>query len=292
MARPVDLNALYGGHIAAPDVVLKGMAGLEQELSKRHNEQESQRATRRQYIQQGIKPLLDMIGKDQGAIQGVQGLSSLQQTSRKMLTPPVVPRESSRLFLLGGATVAPPYNYQWTWDVISGTPPRESVTANSASGQMHFVVDTDHDKSSAGSTAAAVGIYFSPFIERGNLLISANPTFSSGWATWCFFNSAHSDGWIGLYVGSYDLSGGFAGAPVSLQFSLWSENVFFPDGPGNGGVGTMPLRANLSVDSNHYYAIWVWCGGSASGVGWDNFFGSAAYSEMYVSVPSITWELS
>src|SRR5438132_11746177 len=93
MAGPVDLNALYGGHIAAPDVVLKGMAGLEQELSKRHNEQESQRATRRQYIQQGIKPLLDMIGKDQGAIQGVQGLSRLQQASRKMLTPPVVPRE-------------------------------------------------------------------------------------------------------------------------------------------------------------------------------------------------------
>jgi len=99
MARQVDLKALYGGQIASRDVVQKGMGGLAQELSKRHNERESQRAAARQHQQQVSKPLLDLVGKDPGASQGVQGLRSLHQMLKtRKVTAPEVPKETSRTF--------------------------------------------------------------------------------------------------------------------------------------------------------------------------------------------------
>ena len=288
MAEPIDLKLLYGGQIAPPEVVQKGMAGLETELTKQYNEQESQRAIGRQYTQQFLKPLVDVIGKDQGAIQGIQSLGSLQQAPRKNLTPPEVVKESQRIFV-GGATVAPPYNSPYTWNVTSGNP-RVHLSADNTTGQMHFSLDTDYHKSSSARVIAAVGIFFSPFTDQGSLHISTNPTLSLSWALWCALNSAHSDGWIGLYIASYDLSGN-AGTPIRSQIIRWSEDVFAGD-PSGGGVDTQPLQARFAVDRDHYYVVWVWCGGSVSGAGWDSFFGSGAYSEMYVNVPSITWELS
>jgi hypothetical protein len=44
MAKSTEMKSLYGGQIAPPKVVLKGMTGLERELTKLHNEQESRRA--------------------------------------------------------------------------------------------------------------------------------------------------------------------------------------------------------------------------------------------------------
>jgi hypothetical protein len=293
MARSVNVNALYGGHVAAPDVALKGMAELEQELSKRHNERESKRAASGQQFELVFRPLLDLVGKDQRASQGLQGLSNLQQTARLPLTSPVARKASSRIFLPAGATIAPPYDYQWTWDAVSGSLFREGVTADSASGQMHFVIDTNHDNSSAASTAAAVGSYFSPLVAQGMLHIYTTPNYSSAWALWCAFYEGQADGWIGLYVGEYDLNGNFVGAPVNFSFSLWTEDLFFGD-PSGGGVDSLSLQATCPVDSDHFYVIWTWCGGTASGAGFNHFLsaGSAAYSEMYVNVPSITWELS
>jgi hypothetical protein len=240
-----------------------------------------------QYLQQSLKPLQDLIGKDQQAFQGVQGLSRLSQTARKKLTAPQV-KDSQHIFV-GGTRVAAPFNYQWTWNATSGNP-TVSVSADSNSGTMYFLTNTDNHNSSSASAAAAVGIFFSPPIEQGNLRISSNPSFSSSWWLFSFFNSSHSDGWIGWYVGRYDLAGNFAGTAVDLQFSLWSEDIVIGD-PSDGGAGSMPLQATFSIDNGHFYIIWVWCGGTASGAGTDNFFGSFAHSEMYVTVPSITWEL-
>jgi len=145
----------------------------------------------------------------------------------------------------------------------------------------------------SGSARAAVGIYFRPTTANGILRLTSNPAFNFSWWTYCVLASAHSDAFIGLYVGRYTLSGGFDGAPVNQQISLWNDDSWWAGaGSHSGSNSAFPLFAQFNVDRSHYYALWVWCGGRASGAGWGSaFWGSGAGSNLSVTVPSIFWEL-
>lgn len=55
---------------------------------------------------------------------------------------------------------------------------------------------------------------------NGIVHLWANPAISYDWWTICAFASAHSDGWIGLYVGEYTLAGDLSRVPVDQQLTL------------------------------------------------------------------------
>src|SRR5262245_28137063 len=112
------------------------------------------------------------------------------------------------------------------------------------------------------------------------------------WSTYCVLASAHSDAFIGLYVGRYNVSGGFDGAPVSQIIRLWNDDSWwYGAGSHSGSNSGFPLIAQFNVDWSHFYALWVWCGGRATGEGFGTFSGSGAGSQLSVAVPSMTWEL-
>src|SRR5262249_9727625 len=172
-----------------------------------------------------------------------------------------------------GATVAPPFNYQWTWNATSGGPSL-SVSANRNTGQMGFSI-WNASRDASGTARAAVGILFRPITENGILRLSAKPAFNYLWWTICALASAHSDAFIGLYVGRYNWSGGFDAAPVSQMISLWNDDSWWAGaGSHSGSNSGFPLIAQFNVDRSHFYALWVWCGGRATGAGWGVFFGS------------------
>ncbi|MBV8391390.1 MAG: hypothetical protein JO080_16410 [Mucilaginibacter sp.] len=109
----------------------------------------------------------------------------------------------------------------------------------------------------------------------------------------CVTDSVHADGFIGLYVGRYDLSGGFNGTVVNQQISLWNDSSWWAGTTGSGSNSAFPLFSQFNVDSDHWYAMWVWCGTHIETAGFNNSptWGSGAYGIMDVTVPSITWEL-
>jgi hypothetical protein len=185
--------------------------------------------------------------------------------------------------------VAPPFNYQWTWNAFSGTVDVLHLAANASTGRMSFDIDSNNHCNCSGRTA--LGIYFRPMTANGILRLSANPAINYNWFDICAFDSTHSDGFLGLYVGSYNLSGGFAGAPVNQQISLWNDSSWWSGGSDSGGNSGYPLSAQFNVDSSHWYALWVWCGGNIQADGWGTFSGSGAGATLSVAVPSITWEL-
>jgi hypothetical protein len=192
-----------------------------------------------------------------------------------------------------GATVTPPYDYQWTWSAVSGNPDENSETADHNSGDMSINIWADFNNSSAVSGRAAVGIYFYPPADNGTLQIWSSPSFNYDWGDWCAFDSASADGWIGFYVGSYDLTGAPTGAVVDQQVTLWSDSSWW-SGVGeqsgsNSGWGLNP--SPIQVDQDHQYIIWIWCGGDVSAAGWGTFSGSGAGDDLNLAVPSITWEL-
>jgi hypothetical protein len=153
-------------------------------------------------------------------------------------------------------------------------------------------LENNHDGGGGGAGAAAVGIYFRPPVPGvGILTVSAAPSFGYTWWTLNQFDSSHSDAWIGLYVGAYDLGGTFLVAPIDQQTSLWDESHDFLSSPVQSGSSSgYGLNASTFVNDQEFYEIWVWCGGSAWGDGNHTFWGSWAGSNLGVAVPWIHLE--
>jgi len=78
-------------------------------------------------------------------------------------------------------------------------------------------------------------------------------------------SSAHADGWIGLYVGSYDVTGKWTGAVVDQQITY---GAMLP-----GSEAPADSRRRTPVDQDPQYMICVWCGGDISADGMGAAFG-------------------
>jgi len=291
--KEIPIEALFGNYIAPEKMVLTGMKDLEYELNKVFK---TEVETRRQ-LENNTQILRDSLtsfsGKDDKNAMAIKALKEMdRKESRMKLERPKFLKENQRIFTGSiAATVVPPFSYQWTWNAGSGGPDHLDVSANRVTGRMEFYAHTNPDHSSSGSVRTALGIYFRPVTSNGILRVSANPSINYRWWDYCALASAHTDGFIGLYIGRYNLSGGFDAAPVNQQRSIWNDSSWWSGGGGSGSNSGFGLSAQLNVDNSHWYALWVWCGGNVSAEGWHTFSGSGAGASMSVAVPSITWEL-
>ena len=292
------LESLYGQEPPPEEMVLGGMAHLESELTRRFERRLEQQRQTSVHQEKVRRPLIEVVRQDPEAAEGVRGrreqaASWKREHAQQLLEVPLpqAPEVTQRIFTGSiGATVTAPYDYPWTWSTTTGSP-GVSVSADKTNGRMGLDIWTNSDDESSASAAVALGIFFKPMTANGILRLSSNPSFNYSWGTWAVFDSARSDAFIGLYVGSYTLGGGFDGAPVDQESVLWSDDSWWDSGGHQGTNSGYPLFAQFNVDNSHWYALWVWCGGSASGAGWGTFSGSAAESGLTVALRSITWEL-
>jgi hypothetical protein len=274
-------------------VAQAGMSALEEELQGRFDRTRADEKERVKAFDPMAKAFVASLGGEERVRPTLERLARTEDRRRKQkLAPPDVAGPAERIFTGSiGATVVPTYNYQWTWSAQDGGA-SVGVNANRNNGAIGFDL-WNAGQSASASAATAVGFFFRPMVTNGILRISSNPAFNYSWWTSCWLASAHSDGWLGFYVGRYTLAGGFDGAPVFQQSMLWNDDSWF-SGAGfhSGSNSGYPLFAQCNVDSAHWYAIWVWCGGRATGAGWGSpFSGSGAGSSLAATVPSITWEL-
>jgi hypothetical protein len=289
----VAVESLFGGQIAPEKTVYAGMSTLETSLKGEFFAALEQRDAMAPVREKLRGALLEVIGREQmtGLVEEVRGKVATFRDQE--LASPETAQETQRIFLASiGATVGVPFNYQWTWSAGTGSP-SIGVSADRTTGLMSFGLAANLNNESSGAAAAALGIYFKPMVANGILRLSANPAFTNSWLTACVMCSAHSDGWIGLNVGRYNLSGGFDATVVDQRISLWSDDSWWSGvGPIAGSNSGFPLFAQMNVDSSHWYALWVWCGGSVSACGFGSpLWGSGATGRMSVTLPSITWEL-
>lgn len=293
MADEFPVASLYGMRPAGQRVVQRGMTTLEGELQGRFDETRGDEKEAFEAFQPVAEALAAALGGEERIRPTLERLAAIdERLGKRELEPPTVAKADERIFAGSiGATVVPAYNYQWTWNRQDGGA-SVGVNADRNNGTIGFNL-WNAGQDASGSAAAAVGFFFRPMLANGILRISSNPAFNYSWWTFCAFASAHSDGWLGFYVGRYTLAGGFDGAPVFQQSMLWNDDSWWGGaGSHSGSNSGYPLFAQFNVDNAHWYAIWVWCGGRATGVGWGSpFWGSGAGSNLAVSVPSISWEL-
>lgn len=292
LRKPGTRELLQGGSAVAEAVVRRGMGDAERRLKDEFTRQLAERK-RLASTSAALRDLTLGPDADRRRLRAVATrLRTLDRglAGQKLKAPTGggdVERQALSSILV---TRVPPYDYPWTWQWQSGGA-SVSVGANRNTGAMSFAL-WNNGRNASAAAAAALGIYFRPSVSNGILRLSSTPRFSYLWWTICAFASAHSDGWIGLYVGRYTLAGGFDGAPVNQKLYQWNDDSWWSGaGSNSGSTSGYPLFAQFNVDSAHWYALWVWCGGYVHGEGWGTFSGSGAGSDLNVTVPSITWEL-
>jgi hypothetical protein len=284
---------VQGGEAAPEAVVRRGMADVTRRLrvgASRHVVEQRAHTRARDPLRRAV---LSSLGESADLGRAVGQLRTLDSGAGKQrVTVPKPARDLPRI-AMGSIVVTrvPPYDYPWSWQWQAGGASVGS-SANRSSGGMSFSL-WNNSRDASASAAAALGVYFRPSVANGILRLSSSPAFNYLWWTYCAFASAHSDGWIGLYVGRYTLGGGFDGSSVDQRLSLWSDDSWWSGaGTQSGSTSAYPLFAQFNVDSAHWYALWVWCGGYVHGAGWGGAFsGSGAGAQMSVAVPSMTMEL-
>ena len=260
-------------------------------------EQEFRKSTERrksmQKIQKGLySPFLEPLKQNKSHQDLVKQMARQNVArTREKLKPPVSAPAESRVFVHSiGLTKTAPYDWPWTWSATNGSPDAPSVNADQNAGNLSFLVDSG-DGGGSAAAATAVGFYFRPAIENvGIMQVTSNPSLQWSWWTYNVFDSSHSDGWIGIYVGSYDLNG-TQYTHVDQRVTLWSEDHSFLASPdGSGSNSGLPLLEGQFINSDSFFEVWVWCGGSVSGAGQGFLNGSWAGSAISAHVPFIQLE--
>ena len=288
------LFGLYGGLSPSQAVARRARAAKQKELSANFARQEALRLRHARIMDRVHAPMLKAFGRDPEVVRAVTSLKSLaRETQRRPLARPVVPLQKPRIVADLGATVVPPYDFQEALVTTTGMP-LNGTSADKTTGEITTDFGTDYDQPSSGTVVAGVGILFHPPTDcPGTLSISATVGFSYEWATLCAWASAHSDGWVGISVERFDMAALPAGVLVDQKIFLWAADSGWADGGFHfGSSSAFPLFAPCTVDNQHFYHVWVRCGGSISAAGWSGRIGgSYAGTRIIGSVPSITWEL-
>jgi hypothetical protein len=291
----ISIKDLYGGRFLSAEAVRRSMVALETRLKAEFKE----RARLRKQFNEPLKKLrvtlLDTKTNNKAAAETARQMRTLHTVAskRKLKRARAVAVDTGIIIGMSGATVAPPFDYQWTWGAVDGKAISNVETADRTTGTLALNISTDQDNSSSVAGRAAVGIYFYP-PRNGSLQIWSTPSFNYLWGTVCDLASAHADAWIGLYVGSYNLAGSFVGEVIDQRITLWTDDSWLYGSRlnvgSNSGYGL--YAPPFQVDRQHQYIIWVWCGGEVSGDGWHLFNGSGATDQLNIAVPSISWQLN
>lgn len=288
----VPLEFLFGDDIASDSLVLHGMRDLERELNEQFKWERVAAAETARQTGQIYRSFFKGVDNGDHAKAAQNELRKLDtRLAKRRLKRPKRRKAKQRIFPGSiAATLTPPFNYQWTWKATSNRPSLE-LSADRSTSDMAFYIWT-RGATCAGSARAAQGTFFRPITENGILRLWANPAFEYAWLTNGIFRTGHSDAFIGLYVGRYDLSGGFDGTVLNQTVTLWDDSPSLGrSGLRTGSNSGFPLFAQFDVDRSHWYALWAWCGGRATGDAGDLLSGSMALSRLNVNVSSITWEL-
>lgn len=287
-------RSAYARLVGAPPSDELHRASLEKlaaKLNAHFHEAEARRAPREDVMRALRQPLIEQAKQNKGHEANVKALRDLaDRLKQQRLEHPRGQTTDQRIFTKSiAATRTPPFDWPWTWNATSGAGAAAVAADNNAGTMSSYEY---HNNGGSGWGAAALGIYFRPPVQGIGLLnITANPAFSYLWWSYNVFDSSHSDGWLGLYVGAYNPDGTEYAVPVDQQIMLWNESHDFLDSAdGNGSNSGYPLNAWIFVNQESFYEIWVWCGGSASGDGDHTFWGSFAGSSLSLSVPFIHWE--
>lgn len=274
--------------------LIKSMAGYDRKL-KAKAEKEFAEKIRFEKSKEGLyKPIRDVLSKDKRALDSYKAALKASLSKRRKILLPSAPEETAHVYLgsLGGKAVAPfGYARTWAWKKGKASFP-ELLSADKKKGSLEIKLGYNNFGYYAGKSRAAIGMYFRPATENGILRVRSNISYNAFWETVCNHYTAEVEGWVGFKIERYNYSSKqyvdtiLKQRKILFKDSSWWEGIGF-DEESNTGYG---LKAEVDVDSAHFYIIWIRCGARVQS-DYSGYFSSAAISELKIKVPSISWEL-
>ncbi|MDJ0823846.1 MAG: hypothetical protein QNJ09_18825 [Paracoccaceae bacterium] len=291
---------MRGGEIVSDDIVAKGMEAAANDLEtevKYALEADAQWQEANASFDERLPGILreqspdvaELFAKRKDAAAKLQAARESVKLPR-LEVKPALPRVFTGSI---GGVETPAYDYDWTWSSTNGSVSLADVTARRSSGAMGVdLYCSGRGGSGTVDVAAAVGFYFRPSTENGILRIHTAPGFVMDLDTYSALGTSRASAWIGLYVGEYEVGGnGFTSAPVNTKTTLGSLDTWWSGGSRDRSTSGYAMNAQFDVDNAHWYAIWVWCGGKAHAGGDGIFSNTGAFTDLDVTVPSMTWTL-
>jgi hypothetical protein len=204
------------------------------------------------------------------------------------------------------ATVVPPYDFSWTYELPSG-PVKIGTTARKSDGYLFCDVqcpdpselDNIAFDESNGVARAALGIFFQPVVN-GKVKFGAHPgPLIYFWYTDCILCDVKSRGAVGLQVYRFKLDGTLDPSPsnspvepahdyfATTDTELWYSDS--SDGSHDGAVSPW-MAIEFDVSKNRFYNLWVYTRVNAhsDGANWD--YAGAARAEMNGFLPKMKWK--
>lgn len=304
-ASAIDSHTLQtyarGGKAVGRSTVRKSMDRAAKDLDRqfcKHAKREEARADRQAatttaLLGSAVRDDPELKKALQAQIEAEKRLDTVEQ-DYKLEHPPALRVPKSRVVLgsIGGVET-PAYNYDWNWFATSGNIRTQTHNANRNNGTLeNYLSIGGSNGAGSGDLRTAVGFYLRPVVDTGILRIDVSPSHSTRVSTHTAFSSASASAWLGLFIGEYAVgSNTYIGAPVNIQNTLVSHSTWWDGDATSLSSSGYPMTASINVDSNHWYAIWVWAGvrGSANGSGFLSY--SAMHSRIDVTVPSFNWTL-
>jgi len=267
-------------------VARRGIAALNKRLVAETQTRYAERKRAARESQKMLAPLIKIIRQDKSAMKAAQNVRRL--TTHRKRPKITYPKALQRVapHVRSGSIIkffGPPYDAEW------GDHSNDASSfATKDPPEPRFDSTTRPGNGSAWSSAG-VGKWFIPDGESTWVRIGLYAPYEYEWRVASTWETAHSDGFIAVYVQSFDFGGGDPRDEVDRRIGLWSEGSAWQQDHSDSGGGYYPSDTYFLASNARQYIIWAWCHTSADDVS-GRVVWSYASGEIAVSLPWIVFE--
>lgn len=169
----------------------------------------------------------------------------------------------------------PPYDFDWGDHSADVGPLTWGTFVTATDGNFNA---TTQAKSGGDAWASAgVGKWFIPVGRDSTYVrIGLFAPYQYSWWDTSSIATAHTDGFLGVLVQSWDLAGNNFQTDIDRRIPLWSDGSSWYENHNDDGAGNYPSDTYFWAYSSRQYAVWAWCGVSCDGES-----GSIVYSQAF-----------
>lgn len=286
------IAAIHGGTVPE-SAVREGISQLERTLAGKFNRRAEQQARAEEQTTRVLGPIFRLIEKDGPALAAVRARRKVAGKIPKLPPPSFhVAEEQVRAGSLL-TVVSTPYSADWS----SGSGSTASgVTSGGGFGykdEGRFGASAFIGSGGSAWGAGGIGASIRPLTPNTILRFTALVRYSYSWEDSSSGYVAHDDGFIGIYVWSFDLRGQDGRVEADQRSSLWSDGTgWFEDHSDSGEDELLPYAQStiyLPVTSDRFYTFWVWTEVSGDATDGD-IFGSFSRGALQAAIPFVVFE--
>jgi hypothetical protein len=257
--------AIHGGALPA-SAIKRSIALLEQRIVKRFELHKAHFAKAAAQQKRVLAPLMKVIKDDRRAAEAARAYAKVAPPKRRAKRPmPLgLPRVAPQV--RGGSVLtiaAPPYSVDWGSG--SGSTSNSTTSGGGFGGKTDGSFGASTIIFSGGSAWGGGGVaaQIQPIADNELMRFSAFVTYGYSWddsSSWG--DTAHSDGYLGVFITSFQLDGSGGRVEVDQRSHLWSDGTGWWEEHSDSGDGLIwpnsQVEVFLPVTSSRIFLFWIW----------------------------------